>query len=100
MKVKIYVDWSKEEIITEKDYKDRLAEAKADKQDYGYYETDYLSEHIENWLDEHHCSHSLADVFNMSERERKEVLDMCRKGYEEQIEQNFGDDWDECEFEV
>ena len=66
MKVKVYVDWQNEEIITEKDYKDRLAEAKADKQDYGYYETDYLSEHIEDWLDEHHCSHSLADVFNMS----------------------------------
>ena len=100
MKVKIYVDWSAEEIITEKEYKDRVAEAKADKQDYGYYETDYLSEHIENWLDKHHCTHTLADVFNISEEERKEVLYMCRKGYEETIEQNFEEDWDEVEFEV
>ena len=100
MKVKVYVDWRNEEIITEKDYKDRLAEAKADKQDYGYYETDCLGEHIEDWLDNHHCTHTLRDVFQMSERERKEVLDMCRKGYEEMVEQNFADDWDECEFEI
>ena len=100
MKVKIYVDWRSEEIITEKEYKDRVAEAKADKQDYGYYETDCLSEHIIDWLDKHHCSQSLVNVFNMSERERKEVLDMCHKGYEEMVEQNFESDWDEVEIEV
>lgn len=100
MKVKVYVDWRNEEIITEKEYKDRVAVAKANKQGYGYYKSDYLSEHIEIWLDEHHCTHTLDSVFNMSEEERKEVLDMCRKGYEECIDSDFESDWDEVEFEI
>ena len=100
MKVKIFVNWRDETIITEKEYKDRLAEALADKEDYRYYEQDYLAEHIKDWLDEHHCSHTLDHVFHMSERERKEVLDMCRKGYEETVEQNLSEDWEEIEIEI
>ena len=100
MTVKIFVDWRNETVLTETEYKGRLIDILADKEEYRYYETDYLEEHIEIWLDKHHCTHTLKDVFNMSERERKEVLDMCREGFEELVEQNFAEDWEEIEIEV
>ena len=100
MKVTIFVDWRNETILTEKEYKERLIELLVDKEDYRYYEQDYLEDHIKQWLDKHHCTHTLRDVFQMSEKERKEVLSMCREGYEETVEQNFSEDWEEIEIEV
>ena len=100
MKVKIFMDWRNETILTETEYKGRLIEALVDKEDYRYYETDYLEEHIKEWLDKHHCTHTLKDVFQMSEKERNEILNMCRNGYEEMVEQNFAADWEEIEIEV
>ena len=100
MKVNIFVDWHEEEILTEKEYKERLDKVLADKEQYRDYECDYLEEHIEEWLDEHHCSRTFKNVFHFSEEERKEILDVCRKGYEETVKQNFSEDWDEIEIEI
>ena len=100
MKIKLYVDWAGSRILDEKRYKAQLAQTIADEAEYRYYEDDYLEEHIEQWLDEHHCSHIFKSVFRMSEDEKKEVLDMCRKGYEEAIEQNFAEEWEEITVEI
>ena len=100
MKVKIFVDWQNETILTEKEYKERLIEALVDKENYRYYERDCLEEHIKDWLHKHHLFETLKSVFHLHENEKKEILNMCREGYEDMVEHNFAHDWEELEIEI
>lgn len=100
MKVKIFVDWREEKIITEAQAKEQLAEIKADKDNFQDYKIDFLQDAIEEWLDKHHCTKTFADVFNLAESEKKEILNTLRKWYEDSIESDFHSDWEEIEIEV
>ena len=103
MKVKIFVNWSKREIMTEKEGETELASRLNDQDSYKDYRGDYLDDIIKDWLDdkkEVHCSEYYKKIFELSAEERAEIEAKCRKGYEEQIKEVFFDDWEEITLEV
>jgi hypothetical protein len=100
MKVIIYVNWREEEIITEKEYKERLEEKKTNKQDFKRYVSDYLSDDIECYLREKGEPLCYARVFNLTEEERKEILDGMRESFKNQVEEDFSEEWEDIEFDI
>lgn len=100
MKVIIYVNWSKEEVITEKEYKKKLEEKKADKADFKEYVSDYLSDDIDCYLREKREPLTFARVFNLTEKERKEIIDGMRESFKNQVEEDFSEEWEEVEIDI
>lgn len=96
MKITIYVDWENREVYTEEtkaeEIKRRVEDRKTD---------DYA---LEEFLDDY-CYRNLnrnekAELFNMSEEKRAEVLAEFAKECEEFAKDYFADETEEFEFEV
>lgn len=102
MKVIVYANWIKKEIITEEEYKKKLEERKADRYDFKEYVSDFLSEDIENYLKEKGEGDllSYARVFNLTDRERKEIIDGMRESFNNQVEEDFSEEWEEVEIDI
>ena len=100
MKVNVYVNWRDEEIITEKEYKAKLKEIKEDKDIFDDYKGFYLNDYIEEFIDNSCYIKNLETVFNFTEAERKEILNEIKEGYENQVEEDMNDDWEEVEIEI
>jgi hypothetical protein len=100
MKVIIYVNWREEEVITEKEYKEKLEEMKTDKKSFERYVSDYLSDDIESYLRDKREPLCYASVFNLTEKERKEIIDGMREGFKNQVEEDFSEEWEDVEIEV
>lgn len=85
MKVKIYVDWRKEEILTQKDYeeKTKLIEEEI--------KQDCFLENLENYL--RNEEFSLSDVYNFKKEEKEEIekriLEICKNQAEQDMEEDF-----------
>ena len=103
MKVKIFVDWSRQEIMNQKEGEAELASHLNDKDKYEAYRSDYLNEIIEDWLKHQpavHYSEYYKKIFELSAEERAEIEAEFRKNFKEQIEEDFSDDWEEVEIEI
>lgn len=103
MKVKIFVDWSEREIMTEKQGEAELASQLNDKNNYEDYRGDYLDDIIKDWLDDKktvHCSEYYKKIFELSAEERAEIENKCRKDYEERIKEDFSNDWEEITLNI
>ena len=100
MKVIVYVNWRDEEIITEKEYKEKFEELKTDKEYFKEYKSCYLNDHIEDFIDKSPYINSFETVFNFSEAERQKILDEVKEGYENQVEEDMNNEWEEYEIEI
>jgi hypothetical protein len=100
MKVIVYANWREEEIITEKEYKKRLEEIKTNKENFEEYVSDYLSDDIECYLRDKREPLSFARVFNLTEKERAEIIDGMREGFKNQAEEEFSEEWEEVEIDI
>ena len=100
MKVIVYANWEEEEIITEKEYKKRLEERKTSKRDFEEYVSNYLSDDIECYLRDKRESPSYARVFNLTEKERAEIIDGMRESFKNQVEQDLSEEWEEVEIDI
>ena len=100
MKVIVYANWREEEIITEKEYKKKLEERKANKYDFEEYVSDYLSDDIENYFEEKRERIDYARVFNLTEKERAEIIDGMRESFKNQVEQDLSEEWEEVEIDI
>ena len=100
MKVNIYVNWREEELITEKEYKEKIKEVKEDKGNFDDYKNDYLNDYIEEFIDKSPYAKNFETVFNFTEAERQKILDEIKTGYEVQVEEDFSDDWEEVEIDI
>ena len=100
MKVNIYVNWREEEIITEKEYKERLEKSKTNKADFEEYVSDYLSDDIESYLRDKGEWPNYAKVFNLTDQERKEIIDGMRESFKNQVEEDFSNEWEEVEIDI
>ena len=100
MKVIIYVNWREEEIITEKEYKEKIKKLKESKEDFADYKSSYLNEYIEDFLSTSPYAENFATVFEFTEAERQKILDEVKEGYEKQVEEDFSDEWDEVEIDI
>lgn len=100
MKITLYIDWRGEKILTEKVYKTELERAKNDESSFEDYKIDSLEDYIEEYLDEKKCSHTFETVFNLSDNERKEILDNVRKGYLAQVEQDLTEEYEKITIDI
>ena len=100
MKVIVYVNWRDEEIITEKEYKEKIKEIKEDKENFEDYKNSYLNDYIEDFIDKSPYPKYFETVFNFTEVERRTILDDVKEGYENQVEQDMEDDWEEVEIDI
>ena len=100
MKVVIYVNWREEEIITEKEYKEKIKEIKKDKENFNDYKSSYLEEYIEDFINRSSYVKAFETVFYFTEAERQQILDDIREGYENQVEEDFSDEWEEVEIDI
>lgn len=100
MKVFVYANWREEEIITEKEYKKRLEERKTSKRDFEEYVSDYLSDDIESYLRDKRERIDYARVFNLTEKERAEIIDGMRESFKNQVEEDFSNEWEEVEIDI
>lgn len=100
MKVIVYANWREEEIITEKEYKEKLEKLKTSKADFEEYVSDYLSDDIECYLRDKREPLSYARVFNLTEKERAEIIDGMREDFKNQVEEEFSEEWEEVEIDI
>ena len=100
MKITLYIDWRGEKILTEKGYNAMVEETKSNKDDFNDYKNDCLEDYIEDFLDEKKYHRTFETIFNLSDSDKKEILDNVRKGYLTQVEQDFAEDYDKITIEV
>ena len=85
MEVKIYVDWNNEEILTQKDYEERIKLVEKEIKQYCFLEN------LECYLKDE--DFSLLDIYNLKEEEKKEiekrVLEICKEQAEQDMEDDF-----------
>ena len=97
MKVKIYIDWSEQEVRQEADKISWVAEFVADRLSSDY--------DLENFLDDlfNHTEpyrYPKAYLLNATEAERKEIIDKFEKQAYEDAEEEFCDSHEEIEIEI
>ena len=100
MKIIVYVNWRDEEIITEKEYKEKLKEIKNDKENFDDYKSSYLNDYIEDFIDKSPYAKNFETVFNFTKAERQRILDEVKEGYENQVEKDMNDNWEEVEIDI
>ena len=100
MKVIIYISWREEKVITEKEYKEKIKEIKNDKENFEDYKSCYLNDYIENFIDNSSHPKDFETVFNFTETERQKILDEIKEGYENQVEEEMSDEWEEVEIDI
>ncbi len=103
MKIKMFVNWDSEEIMTKAEADATLASKLGDKADYEDYRGTYFNDIIEEWLDEIlqvHSSEYYTKIFDLTAEQRAELEAKCRESFEEQVKADFFNDWEEIEIEV
>lgn len=94
MKIKIYVDWKGEEVLSEKDYKEFKDQKTKEIADY-YFEDNYgFSEYLSNG------DYDPARVFQMTDEEKEKVKAEWKAHCEEYAKENFADEYDYEEIEL
>lgn len=89
MKVKIYVKWRHEEIINEKEFKEKVAQA------VNNFKTDET--YFIEWLND---NYNAFNVWEMSAEERAKILEEYAEVCQDWAEEEVADDWEEIEIEV
>lgn len=100
MKVNIYVNWRDEEIITVKEYNEKIKATKQDKENFNDYKSCCLSDYIEEFIDRSPYPKTFETVFNLTEAERQKILNEIKEGYETQVEEDYSDEWEEVEIDI
>lgn len=89
MKIKIYVDYENQEVLTEEGYKEVLAErAKSYKSD---------NDAFEDWLNDRY---SAFEIFKMKSHDLEEVMDRWEGVCEADAEEDMGRELTEYELDV
>lgn len=89
MKIKIYVDYGNQEVLTEEQHKKVLAErVKSYKAD---------NEAFEDWLNDRYCAH---EIFKMKSHELDEVIERWEGVCETDAEEDKGRELIEYELDV
>lgn len=100
MKVIIYINWREEEILTEKEYKEKIKEIKNDKEYFNDYKSACLNDYIEDFIDKSRYAKTFETVFNFTETERQKILDEIKEGYKNQVEEELSEEWEEVEIDI
>ena len=88
MKIKVYVDWRNEEILSEKDYKE-FKERKVKEMADDYFEDDYA---LDGFLD--NGDYTYVGIFQMTDEEKEKVKEKWRAQCKADAEENFAEEYD------
>jgi hypothetical protein len=103
MKVKLFIDWVGNRVMSLAEGEAELALHINDKDNYEDFRYSYLNDIIEEWLKNHptvHHSEFYRKLFDLTEAERAEIEAKCRENYEACVTEDFFSDWEEVEVEV
>lgn len=89
MKIKVYVDYENQILLTEEEFKETQTErAKSYKAD---------KEGFEDWLNDRYCAH---EIFNMKSYELDKVVERWEGVCEADAEEDMGSEFTEYEIDV
>ncbi len=91
MKVKIYVNWGREKIVNEENYRKIIAEDAKDKE----CEEEIFDEYLYNVQDLSHI-----EIFNLSDKRKEEIKKAFAKYCETLAKEEADENWEELEVEV
>ena len=92
MTVKLYVNWTGREIITEKELEKIIAESQLDRRE----DKDCMAEDIEDFLDRY----DRYEIFSFTEKEKNEIIEQVNKESDEWVRDRVLEDYDEISVEV
>ena len=89
MKVTVYVNWHEEEVISEKEYKEKIEKSA----------NEYVESHADfaDWLNDQYCA---DDIWEMPESDRNAVKEESREASHTWAEEEVNDYWKPYEIEV
>ena len=92
MKVKLYVCWRQEEILTEEKMEKIIAERQLERRE----DEDCMAEDIEEYLDRY----NRYEIFSLTEEEKKEIVKQVQRGSDEWVRNDVLDEYDTIYVEV
>jgi hypothetical protein len=92
MKVKLYVCWRREEIITEEKLDKIIAERQLERRE----DRDCMAEDIDEYLDRY----DRYDIFMLTEEEKKEIIRRVQEDSDEWVRNDVLEEYDEIYIEV
>ena len=92
MKVKLYVCWREQEIITEEKLEKIIAERQLDRRQ----DRDCMAEDIDEFLDRY----NRCEIFLFSEKEKEEIIEQVEKNSDEWVRKDVLEEYDEIYIEV
>ena len=92
MKVKLYVNWRQEEIITEAKLEKIIAERQLERRE----DEDCMAEDIDEYLDRYNH----YEIFTLTEEEKKEIVKQVQKDSDEWVRNDVLKEYDEIYIEV
>ena len=92
MKVKLYVCWRREEIITEEKLKKIIAERELDRRK----DKDCMAEEIDEFLEQY----NRYDIFSFTEEEKKKIIEQVQKDSDDWVRDDVLDEYDEIYVDV
>jgi hypothetical protein len=92
MKVKLYVCWRREEIITEEKLNKIIAERQLERRE----DRDCMAEDIDEYLDRY----DRYDIFMLTEEEKKEIIRRVQEDSDEWVRNDVLEEYDEVYIEV
>jgi uncharacterized FlaG/YvyC family protein len=92
MKVKLYVCWRREEIITEEKLDKIIAERQLERRE----DRDCMAEDIDEYLDRY----NRYDIFMLTEEEKQEIIKRIHKDSDEWVRNDVLEEYDEVYIEV
>lgn len=92
MKVKLYVCWRREEIITEEKLEKIITERQLDRRE----DRDCMAEDIDEYLDRY----GRYEIFLLTEEEKKEIIERVQRDSDEWVRNDVLEEYDEIYIEV
>ena len=92
MKVKLYVCWRREEILTEEKVEKVIAERQLDRRE----DKDCMAEDIDEYLERY----NRYDIFSLTEEEKKKIVEQVEKDSDEWVRDDVLEEYDEIYIEV
>ena len=101
MKIKVYVSWREEEVLTEKQREEKVKEWKASETNFEDFKAEWLNDKLETYVEEHYrYKEPYVAIFDLSDEERKAIIEELYKNYEEAVIDDFDREYEEFESEV
>ena len=92
MKVKLYVCWRRQEIITEEELEKIIAERQLERRE----DKECMAEEIDEFLEQY----NRYDIFSFTEEEKKKIIEQVQKNSDDWVRDDVLDEYNEIYVDV